>query len=330
MINTLRILSGQIIQLKRAIFFLSFGKHPPMSNLENIHAVFDMIRKDHQSGSGTLQEHLMDFLLTYLIDAPDFTEKEVKELDSMLTWFRNEMKDFAIISHFTGHLISQLPDGDGLSSADLYDIILAYRIKWQHVNERIIKKFLEKVSLYDKEILLHSQSSVVLDLFRHFSKGKHSATLIQTESRPMLEGRTQAKYLAGLGYEVLFVTDTGFSSLLHETDMVILGADRILPDIFINKTGSHAIASLSRRHGVPVYVLADSRKFYHAKGNEDQNTLFKEDKKPPGEIWKKPPKRVTPVNYYFESIPNDLITAFVTESHFIPGKEMPYIAIEER
>ena len=296
-----------------------------MSSLDPIQGILDKVLRDHISGSGTLQQLLTDELLTYLIDAPDLTGAEVKKLRGLLGSFKKKVSDFAILTHFTGYIMDHLPEGTGLSSADLYDFILAYRQKWQHVNKQITEKFLEKVTLRDKTILLHSQSSVVRHLFRQLTSRKLNIGIIQTESRPMMEGREQARYLARLGYRVKIVTDTGFSPLLGMTDLVILGADRIYPDLFINKCGSHAITALSRKQDIPVYVLADSRKFTPA---EDGYSALSEEEKPPEEVWKNPPEGITPVNYYFEPVPTRLVTSFITETHIISGKEMPFFAIK--
>jgi len=208
----------------------------------------------------------------------------------------------------------------------MYDSIISYKKKWDDVYKRIIGKFQKKVSLERSQVLLHSQSSVIRELFRYLSDKHLDISIIQTESRPMLEGREQAKYLADIGYLVKIVTDTGFSPLLGVTDMVILGADRIYPDVFINKCGSHALTVLSRRQDIPVYVLADSHKFVTAP--EEYNPLTEEEK-PFSEVWKNPPHNIFPINYYFEPVPNRLVTTFFTESHIIPGKEMPFSTLKK-
>lgn len=316
------------MQVYFSLLFFVYSVKPEVmvEKLKNIRFILEKIKQDHRSGSGSLQQEFIDKLLTYLIDANDFTAEEVKSLRQELSSFRKEMKDFAIISHFTNDMMTHLPAGTGLSSADLYDSILSYKKKWNDVQVRTIGKFLKKVSLEGSQVVLHSQSSVVRELFRYLSNKHQDISIIQTESRPMLEGREQAKYLATLGYRVKIVTDVGFSPLLGVTDMVILGADRIYPDVFINKCGSHALTVLSRRQDIPVYVLADSRKFVTAPGEYNPLT---EEEKPFSEVWNNPPHNIFPVNYYFEPVPTRLVNAFFTESHIIPGKEMPFSTFKE-
>jgi len=292
--------------------------------LDAIRTILERIARDHRSGSGTLLQRLTDNLLTYLITDHTFQPEETRLLRKELTSFRKRMKDFAIISHFTDHLIAALPANRGITSAGLYDSILVYKKKWRDVNERIIRMFLQTVSPKNMQVLIHSQSSVIRDLFKSLTDKDRNISIIQTESRPMMEGQEQAKFLAGLGYPVKVITDAGFTPLLGVIDIVILGADRIYPDVFINKCGSHAITLLSRRQDIPVYVLADSRKLIQAP--TDYNTL-REQEKPSGEVWQSPPKGIIPVNYYFEPIPTKLVNAFVTEDRIIPGKEMLFTSL---
>ena len=97
--------------------------------------------------------------------------------------------------------------------------------------------------------------------------------------------------------------------MLDDIDYAILGADRIYNDFFINKAGSYAIALLCREKSVPLYVLADSRKIL----NTNLPAGYKEKMRPAREIWGTPPSGITPVNYYFEAVPVDLITRLITE-----------------
>ena len=134
------------------------------------------------------------------------------------------------------------------------------------------------------------------------------ATIFQTESRPALEGRQQARILLRLGLEVNLIVDSAVSRVLPNMDLVLLGADHVTLNYFVNKIGSCAIALACQHFKVPVYVLADSRKFI-ATGKVPDEPLKREE-----EVWEDAPKGVVIPNYYFESVPNDLVDAFVTET----------------
>ena len=272
-----------------------------------IKSVFDEIKTDNTSGSGALLKKLIDRLSGYNNVTSAWTKKESEEIYGLFTVFRNDMSDFAVITHFCNFMIDCIRKKKVQDSDTFLQFVKRYSDDWKDVNDRIAENFIAKVSLKGKTVLLHSHSSAVISLFEKLRED--AINIIQTESRPVYEGRLQAKRLAGQGYKVRLVTDTGFTPLFDDIDYAILGADRIYNDFFINKTGSYAIALLCREKAVPLYVLADSRKIL----NIDLPAGYKEKPRPAGDVWSSPPSGITPINYYFEAVPVDLTTRLITE-----------------
>ncbi len=279
-----------------------------MCNTKELQEIFNEVKRDNFSGSGTLLYKLISGLSECSGNKNDTAVTAEQETKQLFTVFRDEMKDFAVISHFCNYMIENLGKHQKQEPV-LTDLIAAYTEKWKDVNNMVAAGFLRSIEVRGKTVLLHSQSSAVISLFSKLGEKSHETGIIQTESRPVMEGRRQAEKIAGLGFSVKMVTDTGFTPLLDEIDMAILGADTIYKDHFINKTGSYAIALLCREKNIPVYVLADSRKFInsnHPKGRMEKP-------KPDAEIWNDPPQNIKPVNYYFETVPINLITGFFSE-----------------
>lgn len=54
------------------------------------------------------------------------------------------------------------------------------------------------------------------------------------------------------------ITDAAIGRWIEEADAVLLGADWIDREGFINKTGSLALSKLARFHKKPVYVIGDT------------------------------------------------------------------------
>ena len=140
-------------------------------------------------------------------------------------------------------------------------------------------------------------------------------------------GKIQAQFLAGLGYNVTLITDASVALYADMIDMILLGSDAIYKEFFVNKTGSHLIALVSQEFGIPLYVLADSRKIWNKQDLTSLSQTISEDPKPPGEIWTDPPDGINPENYYFETIPNKWVDLFITESEAINGKEIRNLRI---
>jgi len=274
-----------------------------------IKSVFEEIKTDNTSGSGALLKKLIDRLSGCNNVPSAWSENESAEIYGLFTVFRDDMSDFAVITHFCNFMIDCIRKKKVKDSDTFLQFVKRYSDDWKDVNDRIAGNFIAKVNLKGKTVLLHSQSSAVISLFEKVREDAGNINIIQTESRPVYEGRLQAKRLAGPGYKVRLVTDTGFTPLFDDIDYAILGADRIYNDFFINKAGSYAIALLCREKSVPLYVLADSRKIL----NTNLPAGYKEEMRPAGEVWGSPPSGITPVNYYFEAVPVDLITRLISE-----------------
>jgi translation initiation factor 2B subunit (eIF-2B alpha/beta/delta family) len=127
----------------------------------------------------------------------------------------------------------------------------------------------------------------------------------------------QAAVLNKLGYEVKLVPDTGFARHLDRINMILLGADAIFREHFVNKSGSYNICLAGKNAGIPVYVLADSRKFWFSLPPEHREMQYTEKKKPGEELWKDAPPGIDVENYYFEKIPVKWADGFITEKEII-------------
>lgn len=269
----------------------------------NLYEEVDKIWNDHLSGSAEILHKYID-LLKNLTDRQD-----QNSLLNFIIQSRERHNTFLVVRHFLDEIIRFL-------QADLYDWrndlkhqIMDYETNWNNVNERIASAAGTVIDLSNKTILLHSNSSAVKSFFSTQKAHAKKIRIVQTESRPLMEGRIQAEFLAGSGYQVKLVADSAIGRYAGSAGMSILGADAIYKDFFINKCGSFPIALLCREQGIPLYVLADSRKIW--SGSELSDPV--EDIKPPDELWKNPPDNVIVENYYFERIPNELVNLFITE-----------------
>ncbi|MDE3155482.1 MAG: hypothetical protein KGN76_10295 [Acidobacteriota bacterium] len=130
------------------------------------------------------------------------------------------------------------------------------------------------------------------------------------EGRPALEGRRLAAALAGSGIAAVCYADAAVGVALGGSLALLVGADAVTPDWFVNKVGTGALAALAVRAGIPVYVLAARDKFLPA-GLAPLLTLRGGAAE---EIWAGPPAGVEVRNPYFEPVPLDLVSALVTDS----------------
>jgi translation initiation factor 2B subunit (eIF-2B alpha/beta/delta family) len=140
-------------------------------------------------------------------------------------------------------------------------------------------------------------------------------TVACAEGRPRFEGRRLAAALASTHATVEFYTDAAVSLALREATALLVGADAIAPDWFLNKVGTLSLAAAASRNGVPVFVIATRDKFLPPPLSSglpaaDGNPL---------EVWADAPDGVLVRNPYFERVPLDLVTAVVSDAGVLAG-----------
>jgi translation initiation factor 2B subunit (eIF-2B alpha/beta/delta family) len=136
-------------------------------------------------------------------------------------------------------------------------------------------------------------------------------TVACAESRPKREGVEIAGRLAGAGIGVELFSDAGLSASVPGSDAVLVGADAVGPDFFINKVGTAALCALANAVGVPVYALAGREKLL---SRADVARLVIIEGPPAELIDDAPPSGVIVRNPYFERIPLSLLSLLITDA----------------
>ncbi len=132
--------------------------------------------------------------------------------------------------------------------------------------------------------------------------------LVVAESRPAKEGRAAAETAASFGIETELMTDAAAAGAVREADLVLLGADSLLPDgSAVNKTGSFSLCCAARCSGARTLVVATRSKVL-PKGQSPRM-----EEMSPEELGE-PIEGVRTRNVYFERIPAELVGATVTAS----------------
>jgi translation initiation factor 2B subunit (eIF-2B alpha/beta/delta family) len=139
----------------------------------------------------------------------------------------------------------------------------------------------------------------------------------------MKEGLHSASEIKSYNIDIQIIDEASLNLFINDIDIVLLGADIVTKDYFINKIGSYFIYLIAKENDVPLYVITDSYKFIdeaELTDSEKQN-LLQEKAKPKEEILDTNYQNVTVFNYYFEKIPlKDVI--LVTESGVFSQAEL--------
>lgn len=167
-------------------------------------------------------------------------------------------------------------------------------------------------------VLTYSSSTAVrLALWQAMADGKRF-TVVCSESRPMGEGVVLARGLTALGIPVHLTLDAALLEWVERADLVLLGADAILPGGVVNKVGSGPLLQVAKLAGVPAYVLADSSKWLP----EELARFWRVRREAPGEITHLRHPDLTVHNRYFGISPLGLMRGLVWEGGIAPVAEV--------
>lgn len=133
----------------------------------------------------------------------------------------------------------------------------------QRAPQRIATLFLREIQRKRIcSVCTYSYSSTVLGAI--LRARKTIRMLICSEARPAFEGRVLATRAAACGMLVRLATDAELLSNVHRGayQVLILGADSIRSRFFVNKIGSNILVRNAWENGTPVWLLADTLKFW--------------------------------------------------------------------
>jgi translation initiation factor 2B subunit (eIF-2B alpha/beta/delta family) len=159
-------------------------------------------------------------------------------------------------------------------------------------------------------VMTISSSSAVFAALQHAHEVGQIDQVICLESCPQREGVALARRLAEAGIDVSLAVDAAMGHFINRTDIVLLGADTISPQGWVNKIGTYALAVAADAHGVPAYALAGTDKFLPVSLLKS----FKIEAQDPREVLDEAvPANLHVMNVYFEVVPLDWAAGVVTE-----------------
>ncbi len=278
--------------------------------------LFSDVLEDNLSGSGEIVRKVQQRLLALPAEAVFSVPLMRDQLDLLEAKFPH----FALLFHFVSFLRDVLSDSKRVSGEELGRRVTEYLQRWDYVQQRASENFLKNVSPAGKQILLHSNSSAIHNLFALLSSEKIFPEVWQSVSSPAGEGVKQAQALLRMGFRVHLFHEDAVSKFMDRVDMAVFGADLLWNDGFLNKIGTYLLALMCRRFGKPVYVLAESRKKVDAAqtGKERFERFLREEPKPPEEL-AADHTGLKVHNYYFEAVPLSLVSqVFLENTENIP------------
>jgi len=226
--------------------------------------VFESIAADKRSSATELVKRAAGELAEAIerIDArdPGSFWNELLDLSSELVWAQRDMAPFlnlasAVLAAAERGVLSGGPV-DAVAGA----AISAAAEVWEFTdrNTELVATEAERaLPPCSTAATLSSSAAVEATLARMASR---NVGVLVAESLPALEGAELARRLQETGLEATIVPDAEFPDHVGSSDVVLLGADAVTEQSFINKVGSLAAATAAQKAGVSLYVLAQKSK----------------------------------------------------------------------
>ncbi len=260
------------------------------------------ILNDNLSGSSEILASSIKYILSRL-RRKDISPSEIIRLRSFT---RQVARKHSLMRAVAGgmreieKLLIGFPANRALAVRNLSD----YRDSLQGADRKILdncrKLFRKKVT-----IATYSNSGAVKKILSYYRLKVKAVYL--SESRPACEGKLMADFLSHIGVEVHYMVDALLFQMMAEVDYLILGADSVGEEEFINKIGSRALLEKAGTSGVKRIVVFESAKL---TGREPEHFRSL----PSEEVWSgKHHRKIKIINRYFEAIPNSLVDLFISD-----------------
>lgn len=270
------------------------------------------IEADHRHGATELARMALDLLSDYARNSqPESTEAALAELTEKALELEKLRPSMAPIANLVGAWREQLSEHADQPFEYAGKAWSAYA-EWLMENSReAVANTASNTCQMVKDgmtIMTHSISSTLVSAFRQMTV-IDDLSVIATESRPQNEGHWLCKVLSELEIPNQLVTDAQMALAMQEVDLVLIGADALMPDgSVVNKAGTHLLALAAREYSVPVYVCCETYKRLPA-----ETTHIELEEMDPAELMAPnyPSMRVR--NVYFEITPVNLLSGWVNE-----------------
>ncbi|HTK32572.1 MAG TPA: hypothetical protein VL332_11495 [Candidatus Saccharimonadaceae bacterium] len=285
---------------------------------------------DHASGSS-------DVALAFLDALERWTEVDTSTTpaawrDALFAWLRQAQTlqpSLALVHQLAARALDVAESGVGRGEtprelrAALVASCAVERTDLVAARAAVARQAASLVTESESWIATLSSSGAVREALLAAHRAGRAPRVLIGEGRPRCEGRVLAAALAAAGIPVWLVVDAALPLLLAHARMVWLGADAVTDQGVLNKIGSFAVALAAREHSVPVYALAERRKFLPAT-----TAALRIVERPPDEVWDAPVEGVSPRNIYFELVPMALLRGIVVEDGALGASEAATTARE--
>lgn len=253
------------------------------------------LARDHRSGAAEIADRAAAALVEFLKHSGPASGPLAEQLGELAEAIRQAQPSMAPLLNL-GHRVAQAAAQGRVSQRQLLRALERFRQQLRRAKRQIARRLAARLRPRSV-VLTYSYSSTVLAAL--LAVRSRLARVICSESRPLLEGRRLAEKLGRAGIQVVLVADAALPARVREADAVVVGADAVFAEGYVNKIGTRVLEEQARAARKPFYVLADTSKILPS----GVATPYRIEDKPARELWPRAPRGVRVESRYFERVP---------------------------
>ncbi|RKZ31524.1 hypothetical protein DRQ36_01755 [bacterium] len=294
------------------------GNSKTAYNMEKFDLLLAKLSDDDTSGAEQLVPKALEAMHAAIEDEEASDEELAGMLSTLVETIRESLPEITPLLKFADR-IEELPE------KNLRQTALELEREIRETRERETSSVASLAANLIREnstVATISQSSTVLTTFFSAKAMGKEFHIIVPVGEPSGEGLLTAKALSENGIDVTVVPDSGAALAVQKADLVLVGADAITRDFFLNKIGTLPLAIAARHYGVPCYVCARLEKFIPAEKLSRAGRTID-----PDDLGLQKTDLITVSAPLFERTPHTLITGIITEGGIVtPEKGVVEIA----
>lgn len=261
---------------------------------------------------------------TDITDMDQFRDKLGYYLNLLANARPNEPLAKNGVRYIQNQLALQYPGVKEVPSAAKAVVTLADSyVKLLEDSKKEIVKHGVQLCKFANVVFTHCHSSTAEAIISGIIKD-HKIKAINTETRPLYQGRITSKNLIKEGVETIMIVDSAASYFIADesflpVNVVFLGADQVsINGDAMNKIGSFSMGLSAYFASKPLYIVTPSLKLDLATIYNPIKIELRKDE----EIWPEAPEGLEIINPAFDVVPHQFITGYITEFGLVKPEDM--------
>lgn len=274
------------------------------------------ILEDNRSGSLTIARNTLDLFREWLLQCSASNEnpgecfKTIQDASKALLKKQPNMALLrycctTFLQYFKRALKTESDPGNGMAAA--LAKLTEIRKEMEHNTERIADIGAKLIASSNK-LMTISSSTLVNQILIKASSAKKRFHVYNLKSHPPDEGVHSAEFLLEHNIKTTLIADAEMGLFMPQMNLVLIGADRVFEDGFVNKAGTLPLLVTAKHFNIPVYLAFDTWKIL---SKNDKTVKFMEREN--SEIYSNKIHELHVQNFYFESIPLNLVQKVICE-----------------